>query len=145
MKLTSTDWDARFLALAQHVSSWSKDPSTKVGAVLTGSDKRDIALGYNGFPPGILDAPARLGDRAQKLRRIIHAERNVLDNARFTCKGATLYATHPPCSQCALSIVSKGVARVHISPIPSDFIARWGAEIFYSREILNEAGVSHNF
>jgi dCMP deaminase len=28
------DWDKRFLDLAEHVAQWSKDPRTKVGAVI---------------------------------------------------------------------------------------------------------------
>jgi hypothetical protein len=29
------DWDARFIELARHVAEWSKDRSTKVGAVIS--------------------------------------------------------------------------------------------------------------
>ena len=49
-------WDNRYLRLAKEVSTWSKDPSTKVGAVavLNGSV---LAQGYNGFPRYILDDP----------------------------------------------------------------------------------------
>lgn len=141
----SCKWDERFLALAEHVSQWSKDPSTKVGAVLVGQDIREVALGYNGFPPGIEDSQDRLTSRPIKLRLTLHAERNVLDNARFTCLGSTLYATHPPCSACALSIISRGVARVHVCPTSSDFQSRWGSEIFYARDLLKEAGIDINF
>ena len=138
-------WDERFLSLAHHVSQWSKDPSTKVGAVLVGTDKRQVALGYNGFPPGIADSNFRLANRDIKMRYIIHAERNVLDNAHFPSHGATLYVTHPPCCNCALSIISKGVSRVVSSPVSSDFRTRWGEEMFRSSSILREAGVSINF
>ena len=34
MEHFSPAWDERFLSLAHHVSGWSKDPSTKVGAVI---------------------------------------------------------------------------------------------------------------
>lgn len=138
-------WDARFLDLAHHVSRWSKDPSTKVGAVLVGTDKRQVALGYNGFPPGVEDTPARLGMRDVRLRYTIHAERNVLDNAHFPSVGSTLYVTHPPCCSCALSIISKGVSRVVSSPMSSEFASRWGAEVFLTRDLLREAGVACNF
>ena len=30
------EWDQRMLDLAQHIASWSKDPSTKVGAAPKG-------------------------------------------------------------------------------------------------------------
>ena len=138
-------WDERFLALAHHISQWSKDPSTKVGAVLVGLDKRQVALGYNGFPRGVLDSASRLADRDAKLRYTIHAERNVLDNAHFPTQGATLYCTHPPCTSCALSIISKGIARVVSSPMSSEFASRWRAETFLSRDLFREAGVGCNF
>lgn len=140
-----TPWDRRFLDLAHHVSQWSKDPSTKVGAVLVGLDKRQVALGYNGFPPGIQDAPHRLKDRATKLRLMQHAERNVLDNATFPTIGATLYVTHPPCCNCALSIISKGIYRVVSSPMSPDFSSRWCEEVDHSRYILREASVRCDF
>ena len=139
------NWDARFLALAHHVSQWSKDPSTKVGAVLVGTDKRQVALGYNGFPPKVTDSLFRLHTREAKLRYMIHAERNVLDNATFPTAGSTLYVTHPPCCNCALSIISKGVARVVSSPMSSSFAARWGAEVFLTRDLFREAHVACNF
>src|ERR1051326_2813900 len=52
-------WDRRFLELAKHVSSWSKDPSTKVGAVIVDANRRVVATGYNGFPRGVEDTPER--------------------------------------------------------------------------------------
>lgn len=140
-----TDWDQRFLQLAAHVATWSKDPSTKVGAVLVGKDKRQVALGYNGFPPNVSDSHFRLRHRDVKLRYTIHAERNVLDNAAFPAASSTLYVTHPPCCNCALSIISKGVSRVVSSPMSADFASRWAGEIFQSRDILREGNVSCNF
>lgn len=143
--LTSPNtWDDRFLALAHHISQWSKDPSTKVGAVLVGLDKRQVALGYNGFPPFVRD-DHRLLDRETKLRLTIHAERNVLDNAHFPVQGSTLYVTHPPCCNCALSIISKGIAHVVSSPLSPHFAARWGADIALSRDLFRESSIGINF
>ena len=111
--------DQRYLKLASHVAEWSKDPSTKVGAVIVGGDRREIALGYNGFPPGIDDTPERLAHKETKYAMTQHAERNVLDNARFDLAGATLYVTMYPCNECAKSIVAKGIKRV-VCPPPLD-------------------------
>lgn len=47
-------WNMRFLEMAKMVGSWSKDPSTQVGAVIVDDDRRVISLGYNGFPKGSL-------------------------------------------------------------------------------------------
>jgi dCMP deaminase len=137
----SRSWDQRHMALARFWSENSKDPSTKVGAVIVGRDKREVCLGYNGFPPGIAD-DERLLDRSTKYPLMIHAERNALDNARFDTQGATLYATLAPCCGCASSIVSKGIKRV-VCPKPdlkSDLAKRHG--IKDALAILEEGGVT---
>ena len=106
-------WDTRFSALAQYVAEeWSKDPSTKVGAIAVGVDKTQVAIGYNGFPPGIEDDLDRLNDQEQRRLLMQHAERNVLDNATFDLRGATIYSTQYPCPQCSLSIVTKRIYRI---------------------------------
>lgn len=75
-------WDHRFLELAELVGSWSKDPSTQVGAVIVDIDNRIVSTGFNGFPRGCLDHADTLGDRDRKLLRTIHAEDNALLFAR---------------------------------------------------------------
>ena len=135
-----SDRDKRLYELALHVSGWSKDPSTKVGAVLVGRDPREIALGYNGFPPGIEDTPERLSNRETKLKFTQHAERNVLDNARFDARGGVLYVTFFPCSECAKSIISKGVVRI-VTAGPSDR-EPWASEALWTRIMLGETGIT---
>jgi len=72
-------WDSRFMDLARLVASWSKDPSTQVGAVIVDQDKRIVSTGFNGFPRCVNDSPV---DREVKLLRTIHAEENALLFAR---------------------------------------------------------------
>lgn len=112
-----TNWDNRFLDLAKHVSGWSKDPSTKVGAVIVNDDKQVLSMGYNGFPRGVYDLASRYEDRPTKLLYVAHAERNALDNAFMDVRGATLYTTLCPCNECAKSIIQRGIKRV-IAPKP---------------------------
>lgn len=138
-KTSETDWFDRYMKLAEHVAQWSKDISTKVGAVVVGQDRREIALGYNGFPAGIADSAERLADREVKYRLTQHAERNVLDNARFDLRGATLAVTLHPCSSCAKSIVSKRIRFVVCPGLPD--AERWVQEARWGAEILREAGV----
>lgn len=134
-------WDKRFVALAEHIAGWSKDPSTKVGAVLVGNDRRKVTFGYNGFPPGIADTPDRLSNRDTKLLYTQHAERNALDNALFDTDSATLYCTFFPCCDCAKSIISKGILRV-VAPIPSsEQEEKWGESFRTTRMMFVEAGV----
>lgn len=107
-----TDWDKRFLDLADHVAQWSKDPRTKVGAVIVDDEKRVVSLGYNGFPRGVYDDDDRYETREVKHLLVAHAERNALDNAPLMVRGCTLYAALKPCSECAKSIIQKGIKRV---------------------------------
>ncbi len=81
------DWDARFLELARLVSTWSKDPSTQVGAVIT-RGKFVVSLGFNGHPKGVTDSPGRLENREVKYRTIIHAEINAILTAKQDLKAA---------------------------------------------------------
>ena len=67
------DWHQRFLALAAHVGSWSKDPSTKVGAVIVRNDRTIVSVGYNGFPRHCDDDPELYADRTKKYPRTVHA------------------------------------------------------------------------
>lgn len=107
-----TDWNQRFMDLAHHVAGWSKDPSTKVGAVIVNDKKQVLSLGYNGFPRGVHDCAERYNDRSTKLQFVAHAERNALDNAYIDVDGATLYSTLYPCSECAKSIIQRGIRQV---------------------------------
>src|SRR6056300_1094742 len=74
-------WDQRFMDMAMMISTWSKDPSSKIGAVIVNDERRILATGYNGFPRGIADYEERLNNREEKLDRIIHGEMNALMNA----------------------------------------------------------------
>ena len=133
-------WDKRFHELANHVANWSKDPSTKVGAVVSGLDKVDVALGYNGFPPRIKDDD-RLLKREKKYNLIIHAEENALANARFDVRGATIYSTHFPCVNCSKSIIARGLSYVAAPKPGADYLSRWEKEIRESKKMFKEAGV----
>lgn len=121
-----SDWDKRFFELAKHVSTWSKDPSTKVGAVIVNDLNQVVSIGYNGFPRGIFDAESRYNDRGVKHLFVIHAERNALDNAFTDVRGCTMYITHFPCNECMKSVVQRGIKRV-VVPKPD-----------YSKEYVND-------
>jgi dCMP deaminase len=135
-------WDRWFMGLARYVATASKDPSTTVGAVIVGADdRRKIAFGYNGFPPGVADTPERLSDRKVKYELTIHAERNALDNATFDTRGATMYCTSHPCLKCSCAVVSKGIKRIVCPPLPIIEEGRWTEELPMAQRILHEAGV----
>ena len=80
---STTKWPIRFMNMAKMVSTWSKDPSSKIGAVAVNDERNILATGYNGFPKGIADTEERLNNKDEKYPRIVHAEMNALMNALY--------------------------------------------------------------
>lgn len=135
-------WDKRFLGLAEHVSNWSKDPSTKVGAVITDNQNRVISVGYNGFPRGVNDCEKILNDREKKYQRVIHAEPNAILFAERDLTGCCIYTfPFPPCNNCSTLIIQSGIKRV-VAPDASDELKeRWKDSMAVAEEMFKEAGV----
>lgn len=135
----SPKWIGRFIDMAMLVSSWSKDPSTKVGAVIVDDKQRVVSVGFNGFARGVQDRVDV--SRETKLARIIHAEPNAILFANRAVTGCTIFVTRPPCSNCAALIIQSGIARVVCQQPDDAFMERWGASIAESTQTFNEAGV----
>jgi dCMP deaminase len=140
-------WDKRFLRIAQEISTWSKDPSKQIGAVIVNSDKRILATGYNGFPKGIDDAEEKYDNRELKYELIVHAEMNAIYNATFngiSLKDSTLYVWGlPVCSECAKGIIQVGINRVVMSA--SDVPQRWIDSFEKTQALFEEAEVDWTF
>lgn len=134
-------WDQRFLAMAEHIATWSKD-TTKVGAVAVDSSKRILETGYNGLPRGVQDLPERM-ERPAKYLWTSHAEENLVSHAaRSVLEGSTVYVTHLCCSKCARMLVNSGVARV----VCGDGTTSMPQEEFYiAIKMFAEAGVELEF
>lgn len=126
---------------AKHVATLSKDPSTKVGAVIFDDKKRLVSAGYNGLPRGVLDSEARLTNRDLKYKMILHAEVNALSFATAPVEGSTLFCTHPCCTQCAAQLIQRGVKHVCWPTPEAAFAKRWADDLALSMEMLTEAGV----
>ena len=145
MKMSSSyqlasKWFLRFYGIAEQVASWSKDPSTKVGAVIV-RNRRILATGYNGVPGKIKDDD-RLLDRDWKLKTVIHAEVNAIINAAkegVSIHGAEIFVTMFPCSNCAAAIIQSGIKTVVIKS--SEWPERWQNNFIHSKQLLEEAGV----
>lgn len=150
MNSNQNTWDRRFLELAKHVSTWSKDPSTKVGAVVVKGDSNlVVGLGYNGFPRGVIDLDERYANRETKYAMVVHAEANAILAAGSSCKGARLYvypafALPPICSECCKLVIQSGITEVvGYEPDPNDpRVQRWKESIGMSEIMCREAGVT---
>jgi dCMP deaminase len=138
-----TKWDERYLALAKEVSTWSKDPSTQVGAVTVGSKKEVLSQGFNGFPRGIDDTDERYHHKESKYKFVVHAEMNAIYNATYSgtsLDGATLYVYGLPiCSECAKGIIQVGIKKVIIEK--SKELDNWNESVKLSQAMFDESGV----
>lgn len=132
------EWDLEFLSLAKRISKRSKDPSTKVGAVIT-NGKRIVSTGYNGLPQKMVDTKDRLDNRELKYRIIIHGEINAILFAQRDLTDHTLY-TWPfmPCSNCASIVIQAGITRV-VSLLNNN--ERWKEAFLLTEESFRESGV----
>lgn len=148
MSDNNNKWDKRFLELAQLVSTWSKDPSSKIGAVAIDPSNRNIlALGYNGFPRNMEDNEYRLTNRDEKYSLVVHAEMNTIYNASFN--GVCLRDSHlyvwglPICSDCAKGVIQVGVSRVVMpkQTIEEPWLSSWAKSSRY----FDEASVKYEF
>ena len=145
--MSDIKWDRRLLELAKHISTWSKDPSTQVGAVVAlGRDV--LGVGYNGFPKGVNDDPERYNNRELKYKLVVHAEVNALLMAGRKAKGATIYV-YPTfflpsmCNECCKVAIQSGIREVvgyDIVPDP-ERAARWAEAKNLTRMMLEEAGI----
>lgn len=140
-------WDQRYLRLAYEVSQWSKDPSSKIGAVTVGSKGQVLSQGFNGFPRGLKDDFTRLHDRETKYKFVVHAEMNAIYNATYngtSLDGATLYVYGLPiCSECAKGVIQVGIKRVVMPNQKVD--GKWLDSWMTSMNFFDEAGVDFEF
>jgi len=138
-------WDIRFMQIAESVATWSKDPSSKVGAVVVdgGNSRSILSTGYNGPPRGVDDMVDERWERPLKYKFIAHAEANAIYNAArkgVALGGSTIYvSTLPPCCTCAQAIIQAGIVRVVVQNI--DVPERWANDLAIATEMLAEAGV----
>jgi dCMP deaminase len=148
--LLTDKWDRKYLELAKYIASeWSKDPPTKVGAVVVNYEHQKEFFGYNGFPAGVEDTPERYNNRDLKYKLIVHAEANALYKAGTLAKGASLYV-YPSfglpaiCNECAKAAIQCGIKEVvsYIPDVSDSLKLRWEESISLSALMLKEAGVT---
>jgi len=141
-------WDLRFIKLAKHISSWSKDKSTKVGAVIVNDKNNPISMGFNGFPSKIDETIDERHAGLLKYEYTVHGEANAIANAAKNgqkTEGCTMYVTYFPCSTCAGLIVNSGIKKIVCENEPDLNHEKWGEKWKISKIILKEGGVKVNY
>ena len=136
-------WTKRYLNLAKQVSTWSKDPSRKIGAVAIGSQGQVLSQGYNGFPRGVNDTKERLNNREEKYVYTVHAEMNCIYNACLngvSLNGSTLYVYGlPVCDKCAPGIIQVGIKKVIM--FSNEKVDIWEESFKITKQMFDEAGI----
>jgi dCMP deaminase len=135
-------WRKYHMGFADHAATKSKDPSTKVGAVIVQGDCV-VATGYNGFPRALTDD--KLDNRVHKITHTVHAEVNAVLNALehgTRVRGGTLFVTFPPCFDCALLLVQAGIKEVACRPLPEHRVDAWRDSCEKAMVLFQQCGVN---
>ncbi len=138
-------WDEYFMQIADTVAERATCDRGKSGSLIV-RDKRIIATGYVGSPPGqphcddvghmMHEVIDKDGNRSMHCIRTLHAEENaILQAAEYgiAVKGATIYCKMTPCFYCAKRIARVGIKRVVARK-------RYHSEAL-SVKLLKEAGI----
>lgn len=142
-------WDRRFLELAGVIASWSKDPSKKVGCVITGPEKQILATGFNGMPRNVNDNVDDRYETPTKYYYFEHAERNAVFNAArhgVCLRGCTAYSTFITCSDCARALIQSGIYRLVVPGIEETIgKTKWTESWTHAYTMLIESGMKIDF
>ena len=138
------DWDDYYLDLAREISGRSKDPSTRVGAIIVRPDKTICSTGYNGFPAKMRDQESWYTNREEKYSRIIHGEINALVHSRERVDGYTLYTVpFACCDRCAVIMIEAGITTFVHPKLPEELRERWGESLKKTLQYYRECGVEY--
>ena len=144
--MQSTMWSDKYIKLAKEISTWSKDPSTKIGAVVVGADGQILSQGFNGFPRGIKDSEERLNNRERKYELVVHGEMNAIYNASLngvSLKDSTIYVYGlPTCNECAKGIIQVGIKKV-VAMRPAKYNSDWDKSNKNAAALFKEADVTY--
>lgn len=142
-------WDKYFIEMLPVIASKSKDPSTKVAAIITDPNHIILATGFNGFPRGVVDTEKRYENRTLKYKYIVHAEANAVFAAAkkgIALDSGTIYISWIPCCECTKAIIQSGIQQIVFDG--KDFQKqreywnqRWLESILDSLRMLQESSV----
>jgi len=135
----------KYLKLAQYNAHlFSKDPDTKVGAIILTEDfSRVLTTGINGFPRKMNDDNLERWKRPTKYLFCNHAESSCIANSARTgtpIDGSVIVVTKFPCSTCTKLLIQAGIKKIY-TVIPDYNSETWGNDARISQEMLKEVGI----
>lgn len=133
-----------FKLAAYNADLFSKDPNTKVGAIILSDDfSRIHSTGINGFPRKFNDKIEKRWERPIKYVYVAHSEVNAICNAArsgTSIDGSVIVVTMFPCVNCTKAIIQAGIQKIYTKP-PNLNDPKWGEEFKVSLEMLDEVGI----
>lgn len=105
-------YDKAYLRMAIEWAKLSHCKRKQVGALIV-KDRMIISDGYNGTPTGFENCCE--DEEGYTKWYVLHAEANAIlkvAGSTQSCKGATLYVTLSPCTECSKLIHQSGIKRV---------------------------------
>jgi len=144
--IAAIDKHTFFMGTAYLAGLCSKDPSTKVGAVIASPNGELVSTGYNGLPRGADDSEFSRYERPLKYQWIEHAERNAIFNARrvgIPIENCSIYVPFLPCCDCLRAICQVGLKKIFVDKrfqkLSKNLTNNGENKIFY--ELLSECNV----
>ena len=146
----SHDKIKKYMDLTSSIANiFSKDPSTKVGALfISNTSHRVLTMGYNGMPRGFDETKDERWKRPEKYMYVEHAERNAIYNAcrsGVPLEDSTAFVTLFPCTDCIRAMVQCGVKRIVTYELTDKVSEQWRKNFEYSMEIAKECGIIIEF
>ena len=134
--ILSNKWDIRYMQLAEQISTWSKDPTSKIGAVAVGDKGQVLAQGYNGYIAG---CEHKMITKDNHNIATVHAEQNTITDCAkrgVSSNNCKAYITHYPCYNCMKLMVSCGICEInYIEDYKNDNLVK---------DLANEAKIEIN-
>ena len=143
-------WDETHLRSVYNLARMSRDPRTKVAAIIVDRNNLPISHGYNGFARGFTDTDVRWA-RPQKYEYVVHDAVNAILNAARPCDDAIMYSQGLPCANCAKTICNSPFVKIReivlhkqwrsYEVTSSSRTETWGEKFKYASEMFHELGI----
>lgn len=148
--LSIPSWDETFMHDVYWWARRSKDPRTKIGAVLVRWDEKDpISHAYNGFARKVNDDVSERWERPEKYFWVSHAESNSILNCSRTGRatmGTVMFTQGIPCADCANDLIQAKVVEVVVHKQWQEYEQKfqwekWNNSSKRSEQKFSEAGI----
>ena len=135
----------KYFKLAKYQAElFSKDPNTKVAAIVIAPDSFQIlSTGFNGICRKLQETPQRWA-RPAKYKWVAHAELNAIANAARSgvkLENGICVVTLYPCVDCCKALIQSGIKTI-ITREPNMADPKWGEDFAISKEMFEESGIN---